>query len=290
MAANDGGPNWTADQALDTNGAAVPGAASPFLVDRGINGNSDNSAYGDNTPAGPGVNNTGAPDELFTTERFSDLVNPNNVGYAFDVANGDYTVNLYFDELFYTTAGARIFDVEIEGVLVLDDFDSFATHGNDTGLQSFNVTVTDGELNLEFLKGAANNPHVAAIEIIAADGTTYTPPLDNLFGTPVEISDDRLNPTDAGTLSLGNNIVTATQEGENDGLNGIRDRDYFTFTVPDGQVLTGIFLEGFVNNNPTAVDGFLAIQLGDQMTVDPVTGAPDGAEGQIGRASCRERV
>ena len=282
VAANDGGPNWTADQALDTNGSAVAGAASPFLVDRGINGNSDNAAYGDNTPVGPGVNNTGAPDALFTTERFSDLANPNNIGYAFDVANGDYTVNLYFDELFYTTAGARIFDVEIEGVLVLDDFDSFATHGNDTGLQSFNVTVTDGELNLEFLKGAANNPHVAAIEIIAADGTTYTPPLDNLFGTPVEISDDRLNPTDAGTLSLGNNIVTATQEGENDGLNGVRDRDYFPLTVTDGQVLTGIFLEGFVNNNPTAVDGFLAIQLGDQMTVDPVTGAPDGAEGLLG--------
>ena len=63
------------------------------------------TGFTNGAPSEPGTNNTGAPDELFLTERFSELANPNNIGYAFDVANGDYTVNLYFDELFFATAG-----------------------------------------------------------------------------------------------------------------------------------------------------------------------------------------
>ena len=248
VAANDGGIAWSADQsAADANGSAQLGAPSVYLVDRGAA--NDDVTYGDNTPPGPGTNATGAPDGLFVTERFSTLANPNNVGYAFDVTNGDYTVNLFFDELFFTAAGSRVFDVEIEGNLVLEDFDTYAKYQSDTGVESFSTTVTDNELNIEFLKGAVNNPHIAAIEIVAAEGNTYTPPLDNLFGTAVEISGDRLSPTDGGLLSVGNNIVVATQEGEN-GENEVRDRDIFTVTIPDGFALTGIELTDFDNSNP----------------------------------------
>jgi hypothetical protein len=286
VAATDGGPAWSADQAQVANGSAASGPPSPFLVDRGIDGsntnNSDNVSYGDNTPTGPGVNDTGAPDVLFTTERFGTQANPDNIGYAVPLPDGDYTVNLYFDELFFSAAGARIFDVEIEDTLVLDDFDTFATYGNDTGVQSFTTTVSDGVLNIEFLKGAANNPHIAAIEIIAADGSVYTPPLDDLFGTAVEISGDRLTPSDAGTLALGDNTMSATQEGE-DGDNSVRDRDIFTFTVPDGFILTGIELDNLVNSNPVLTQGFLGIQLGNQLTVDVATGVPDlGTDGLLG--------
>ncbi len=179
VAANDGGSNWEADQAAVGLGSAIAGDASQYLVDRGIDGTtvptSDNNAFGSNTPISPSANTTDAPNALFTTERFSTLVNPDNIGYAFPVINGDYLVNLYFYELFFTTAGSRIFDVEIEDTLVLDDFDTVATFGNKSGVQSFATTVNDGVLNLEFLKAAANNPHIAAIEIIAADGQPTTP-------------------------------------------------------------------------------------------------------------------
>ena len=164
VAATDGGPAWSEDQsAVNANNEAVIGTPSVYLVDRGIA--DDDETYGDNTPPGPGVNTTTAPDALFVTERFSTLSNPNNIGYAFDVANGDYQVDLFFDELFFTSAGSRIFDVEIEGVLELDDFDTAAVLGNDSGVQSFQTTVTDGQLNIEFLKTATNNPHVAAIQV-----------------------------------------------------------------------------------------------------------------------------
>ena len=281
VAANDGGPAWSADQsAVSANGAAQTGEPSPYLVDRGVAG--DDITFGSNNPTGPGNNTTSAPDELFLTERYSTLAAPNNLGYAFDVPDGEYTVNLYFDELFFSAADERIFDVEIEGALALDDFDTYGTYQSDSGVQSFSTTVTDGVLNVEFLKGVANNPHVAAIEIVAQDGTTYTPPLDDLFGVAVEISGDRLSPTDAGLLSEGSNLVTATQEGE-DGENEVRDRDIFTVTIPDGFALTGIELVDFENDNPVLPQGFFGLQLGNQLTVDLETGQPDaGTDGLLG--------
>ena len=100
------------------------------------------------------------------------------------------------------------------------------------------------------------------------------PPADSLFGTALEISDNRLAPSEGGALALGDNVVTATQEGPS-GENGVRDRDYFTFTVAEGQVLTGIFLDGYANANPSSPAGFLGIQRGGAITVDPENGAPD---------------
>ena len=263
----DGGPAWSAD---------TTGAPSTFLIDQG-----GNLTYADTTPPGPGANDTGAPDALFTTERYSTLAGDQGMEYAFAVADGDYTVNLYFDELFHTSAGQRSFDVTIEEALVIDDLDTFAAFGSDTGLRSFDVTVNDGALNVAFLKGAIDNPHIGAIEIVAAAGG-YMPPVDSLFGTALEISDNRLAPSDGGALALGANVVTATQEGEN-GENGVRDRDYFTFTVAEGQVLTGIFLDGYANANVNSADGFFGIQRGDSITVDPVTGQPDaGTDALLG--------
>ena len=53
---------------------------------------------------------------------------------------------------------------------MIDDLDTYAAYGNDSAVQSFDTTVSDGQLNVEFLKTATNNPHLSAIEIIAAGG------------------------------------------------------------------------------------------------------------------------
>ena len=177
-----------------------------------------------------------------------------------------------------------VFDVSAEGAVpvAFDDIDPFAEAGANAGfMKSAIVTVgADGVLDLELIHGV-ENPNLKGIEILTV-GSGYTPPADDLFGASVEISDDRLAPSEVGELSIGDNVMSATQEGES-GENGLRDRDYFTFSVPEGSVLTGIFLDGFSNDNPTSPDGFLAIQQGDQLTVDPVTGQPDaGTDALLG--------
>ena len=122
----------------------------------------------------PSSNNTGYPSDLFLTERFSAVAVPNNMQWDFPVANGNYTVNLLFAEV-WTGAqdtGVRVFDVEIEGALALDDFDQTAVYGWATaGVQSFPVTVSDGNIDIDFIAGV-QNPNIKAIEILSATAPT----------------------------------------------------------------------------------------------------------------------
>ncbi|PSK80470.1 Calx-beta domain-containing protein [Limimaricola soesokkakensis] len=97
---------------------------------------------------------------------------------------------------------------------------------------------------------------------------------DNFNGTGFgDFSEDGLAPTDLGVLLDGDNSLVAQQAGDN-GPDG-RDRDYFTFEVAAGQVLTEIVLEGFENGDPTDIAGFIGITKGNQITTDP-TGPGSG--------------
>ncbi|MBI5208135.1 MAG: PKD domain-containing protein [Candidatus Firestonebacteria bacterium] len=72
--------------------------------------------------------------------------------YQFNVPNGTYEVTLKFAELYWTRSEGRIFDVSIEGNLVLDNYDIYVDAGHDTAASDkiYNVTITDGRLDIEF--------------------------------------------------------------------------------------------------------------------------------------------
>ena len=168
VAATDGGPAWSADQSASTaNGTAQTGTPSPYLD---LTPPATDTTFGANLSASF-ANTTALPDTIFTTERYSATANPDNMSWDFAVDQGTYTVNLYFAEI-WTGAqnpGARIFDVAAEGSTVLDDYDITANLGwNTAAVESFEVEVTDGNLDLDFLKGSANNPKISAIEILGA--------------------------------------------------------------------------------------------------------------------------
>jgi glucose/arabinose dehydrogenase len=101
-------------------------------------------------------------DTLYQSERWL-----NNLSYAIPVTNGEYTVNLKFAENYWDAAGKRIFDVNAENQLVIDNLDIFAQAGskNTAFDKSFKVTINDSTLNLDFLS-SANNAKIAAIEVI----------------------------------------------------------------------------------------------------------------------------
>jgi len=86
-------------------------------------------------------------DPLYQSERFGDL------SYQFLVPNGSYTVELKFAENKPNTdPGERLFNVKIEGVQVLTNFDIRAAAGG-LGIavdRVFTTTVTDGMLSVEF--------------------------------------------------------------------------------------------------------------------------------------------
>ena len=165
LAATDGGMAWAADTAANPSSylASISTGASIFTT-------SSSAAYKPVNATHPSIP-PGAPAALFDTERYDASTAP-NMAWAFPVQNGAYTVNLYFAELYtgIDAAGERVFDVSVEGVVpaAFDNVDAYAVAGPAGGfIRSATVNVSDGTLNLKFLRGV-QNPDVSAIEIIGA--------------------------------------------------------------------------------------------------------------------------
>ncbi|KAL5716581.1 hypothetical protein ACHQM5_018251 [Ranunculus cassubicifolius] len=93
--------------------------------------------------------------ELYTTARLTPL---SLTYYGFCLINGNYTVNLHFAEIMFTndntyrSLGRRIFDVYIQGKLVLKDF-NIEDEAGGVGkpiVKKFTAVVTDTTLEIRF--------------------------------------------------------------------------------------------------------------------------------------------
>jgi fibronectin type 3 domain-containing protein len=158
---NTGGPaqtvngtSWSACSAVGTCGGWVTGG----------------NAYSESdtiTGVPAGMNNTIFQSEW--TGGASTPVGQKIFGFAVPVTNGAYNVRLHFAELNKTTAGTRLFDVQIEGAVKLNNFDVWTQAGgiDKAIVREFPVTVTDGVVNIDFLK-RVENAKVSAIEIVPA--------------------------------------------------------------------------------------------------------------------------
>jgi hypothetical protein len=146
---NAGGPQYT------------DSAAQVWAADIGFNTGSASSV-------GNAIAGTSDP-ALYRSERWDAATAP-ELAYVFTVPNGNYTVKLHFAEIWSggQAVGRRIFDVRIENQLVLDNLDVFAEVGGYTALiKTVQTTVSDGQLNVNFVHGSADNPKISAIEILS---------------------------------------------------------------------------------------------------------------------------
>ena len=103
---------------------------------------------------------------LYQTERW-DAGSAPELSYSFAMANGSYQVRLHFAETYSGTMGVglRVFDVRLEGKEILTDLDIYAEAGANSALvKTFLVTVSDGVLDIEFLR-KVQNPELRALEI-----------------------------------------------------------------------------------------------------------------------------
>jgi len=125
--------------------------------------------------------NTGLADIANTTDDYLYKYERNGttLNYAIPVANGEYTVRLHFAEIYFGTpgksggAGSRVFDVSLEGNLVLDNYDIFADAGGAAKavIKEFsNISVTDGFVNIN-MTAIANRAKISAISIIPKTGS-----------------------------------------------------------------------------------------------------------------------
>jgi len=154
-----------------------------------------NSGYVSSIPAT--ISGTTDP-KLYQTGRYTESSTKPLV-YSFPVAAGSYHVNLYFAETYSAAqkVGGRVFNVKMQGNLVFQNLDVYATVGANTALvKSADIAVTDGKATIEF-DGIVNTAKVNAIEITQSVGTPELK-LNFLYpdGTPV-----------SGTLNY--NVATA---------------------------------------------------------------------------------
>ncbi|RYZ21009.1 MAG: T9SS type A sorting domain-containing protein, partial [Chitinophagaceae bacterium] len=164
----------TASYRVNAGGPQVTTSAGTFVADNYFSPSPGNRLSVTNAIAGT------TNDALYQTERWG-----NSFSYAFPVPNGQYKVVLHFAEIYWTTAGNRVFDVSIEGTRRLDNFDIVARAGAFTAIaDTFAVTVSDGTLNIAFSSltatGGKDNAKVSAIEVLGASAPpANTPPVAN---------------------------------------------------------------------------------------------------------------
>jgi len=88
--------------------------------------------------------------------------------YSFAVPNGKYTVKLLFAEVYsgITGPGDRVFSFNVQGH-DFKDFDIWVKAGgfDKAYVESVNVEVTDGKLNITFTPNV-ENPKICGIEIL----------------------------------------------------------------------------------------------------------------------------
>jgi hypothetical protein len=160
--------------AINSGGPAVSNATggdASFVADEFYNaGGTSNTT---NAVATAGVANA-APEAVYQSER--------NGQFTYTVPglapNASYTVLLHFAETYFTTAGARVFNVAINGTPVLNNFDIYAQAGGNTALvEPFTATANQqGQIMIAYTNGTANQPKSSGVEIRgSASGCTLLP-------------------------------------------------------------------------------------------------------------------
>ncbi len=162
-------PTGTLITAINAGG----GPSGNFVADTDYNqGNtySDTSTSIDTS----GVSNP-APQAVYQTVRWNSSFTYTIPGLT---AGKAYTVRLDWAELTFQYAGARVFNVAINGSSVLSNFDVYAIVGYKKALaKSFNVTANgSGQIVIAFSQAGADNPFINGIEVWdPAGGPTPTP-------------------------------------------------------------------------------------------------------------------
>ncbi len=119
-----------------------------------------------------------APQGVYQTVRW-------NTAFTYTIpgltAGATYTVRLHWAELTWQTAGARKFNVAINGSTVLSAFDVFAAGGYKKAVaRSFTATANaSGQIVIAFSQGGADNPFISGIEIVSSGSSTtptFVPP------------------------------------------------------------------------------------------------------------------
>jgi hypothetical protein len=131
------------------------------------------------------------------------------MNWTFPVTPGQYEVRLYFSEI-YTGAyfvGGRTFSVQIEGVTVLQSYDTYAEVGANAGVVKTFTITSDANLNINFVHGF-EDPAVKAIEILTTGAAV--PTSTELVAAPIAVAVSPTTPDLAFAVTVSTSDATPT--------------------------------------------------------------------------------
>jgi hypothetical protein len=144
---------------INAGGSAVTFNGQNWLADQNFSGG---SSYSTTNPIGLTTN-----DAVYQKERYGKTFN-----YAIPVPNGTYTLRLHFAEIYWSSAGQRVFNINVEsGKAILNNFDIYAKAGlNNAYVEQIEpLSITDGTLNIAFTT-VTDNAKISGIEIVTYNG------------------------------------------------------------------------------------------------------------------------
>lgn len=108
-------------------------------------------------------------DTLYQSERYG------TYSYEIPVSNATYSLVLHFAELYHNAAGARSFDLSVEGQQILSDFDLYSLVGRNTAYDQRvnNIAVNDGKLTIS-LTTKIDNGTLSGFAIYSSNGGVFT--------------------------------------------------------------------------------------------------------------------
>ena len=184
--------NVTVLNAINSGGGAV----GTFAADQNFSGG---STYTTTSPiTTTGVTNP-APQAIYQSERYG------NFTYTISnlTAGAGYTVRLHFAEIWWNSAGQRIFNVSINGTQVLSKFDIYAAAGGKfiAIVEAFNATAVNGQIAITYTT-IKDNAKSSGIEIIS-NAAAATRGAGVLAADAVINSDGAITSIDLGTVKVG---------------------------------------------------------------------------------------
>jgi hypothetical protein len=195
-------------KAVNSGGAA----SGTWLADQFFD---SGNAFSDASTAidtGGGLDSNPAPQAVYQAVRW-------NAAFTYTVpgltAGGSYTVILHWAELTWQTAGARKFNVAVNGANVLAAFDVFAAAGFKHAV-SRNFTATanaSGQIAIAFTQGGADNPFISGIEILGSGGAT---PTATVRPTATATATTRATPTATARATATSTATATTSSGQPD--------------------------------------------------------------------------
>lgn len=132
---------------LNLGGVVTVANGLTYEADPGVGYGKDSTTEAIDLNANEVINATEDDIELFKTTR----IGFEGLSYNRALPNGNYEVTLGFVETYHNDKALRVFDVAIEGIVVLDDFDVYRTAGgrNRALKRVFSITLDDGRLNID---------------------------------------------------------------------------------------------------------------------------------------------